>query len=420
MDSQTPIQVPSSPSDTNKRHSLSSSVLLATGTTVSSDHTASIPTLKTPELSQVAFLGSDATAGISGIPVQVLPAQISKCRVSSLSVLPAHHEREPYSVIGTTVCKIEESTKSVSCLSVIDDPSSLNLARESDLLSGEDPVPFADAVIQHGFDNILSSLYPHLSVNGSQSTCVSFAKSLPELTRDLVLDRTKLTETELQSIFPSSEVDPSISPVTKIPVDSASSHDNLINVERPCWRQSLEKLLQAFRDVKPEDQDFRDLFYRDPSCPSQGSRASPNAILAQDDIIDACSALSPMNTGSSAEELRFRGGDSAASSSESVSEDGPFTPSSIAASTMEVMGLPSLIFGVHDSSERVGLGIEDLIQVDPPKPTSPSKHRLSILTKWFSETRNTNDHGTGMDSSNSVSSSDGEGTHDLWCELDAY
>jgi hypothetical protein len=87
------------------------------------------------------------------------------------------------------------------------------------------------------------------------------------------------------------------------------------------------------------------------------------------------------------------------------------------------MDLPSSIFGVHDSSDRVGLGIRDLIQVDLPKPTSASQHRLSILTKWFSETRNTNDHGTGMDSSISVSSSGGDGTHDLWCELlesDAY
>jgi len=404
MDSQTPIQAPSSSFDANNWHSSSANVLLATGATVSSDHTASIPTLKTPELSQVAFFGSDATA-------------ISKRSVSSLAVLPAHHEREVYPVIGTTVCKSEESTKSVSCLPVIDESPSLDLAKASNLLAGEDSVP--DSVIRPKLDN---TLYSHLSVNASQSTCVSFAK-IPELTRDLVLDRTKLTETELQLIFPSSEVDPSISSVTKIPVDSAPSHDNLINVEHPGWRQSMGKLLQAFRDVKPEDQDFRDLFYRDSSCPPRGSRASPSPILAQDDVNDACSILSPTNMGSSAEELRFRDGDSATSSSESVFEDGLFTPSSIASSTIEVVDLPSSVFGVHNLSDRVGLGIRDLIQVDLPKPTSASQHRLSILTKWFSETRNTNDHGTGMDSSISVSSSGGDGTRDLWCELlelDAY
>lgn len=280
--------------------------------------------------------------GTGGIPVQAIPTQIFEYHG-----LPTHEETEAYPMTGTT-CKIEKSIPSV-CLSVID---------VDDFSFSVNPSKASVSSNLHSGDG---SCFTH-----------SVAKSNPGLNRNLELDRT--TETKM-------EVDPSISPVTKIAIGAALCDASFIKIEHLGWRRSMENAIQAFRYAKAGDQDFRDLFYRETQH------------------VDTCPTISPMKPGSS-EGSKLRIGDSATSSCESIFEDGLCTPDSVPASTMQVVDLPNSIYGIYDSSDRVGLGVRDFVQVDATK-------NLLAQHQWISldaQTRNVK----GMDCSTSASSSDGD------------
>lgn len=214
---------------------------------------------------------------------------------------------------------------------------------------------------------------------------------------------------------PQSLVQNSVAPlriVKKKPAAMRNAPENDLNAITASWEESLEKVLQAFKEVEIEDSDFHDLFYRDSSFFSRsslahGSRGSAEAVVPT----TFSSGISGRRSGDQLNE-------SYESTGKSIEEFLPtldFLSNTIAVDAREdtlVNSLPSVAAGLKGIIESTSYPAQD-IQCDPRKI---GHGRDGDLYPWMSEDRdNSEDHEEDY--------TETEGEDDQWSdhfELSAY
>lgn len=212
------------------------------------------------------------------------------------------------------------------------------------------------------------------------SSCVPSNQSPPVSTRSLSSNGTDPKEPEIDAITLDEKNDPSTrSDVQLQAVNSGSYGDDVHHLN---WRQSMEKILQAFRDTKTEDQDFGDLF----SSAFYRSIRSIGTMQRADNVLDACvtSCSSGMDMSCSSlfiEDTR----DVDIGTPDSVSENDMLsTPvlGSILEPVLELAHSSAGSFGGEPLRSGLGITHPELVHLDVSKDTSSPRDLLRMLDRW--------------------------------------
>ena len=215
------------------------------------------------------------------------------------------------------------------------------------------------------------------------SSCVLSHRSPPVSTRSLSSNGTDPKETEIDVITLDDRNDPSTrSDVQLQAVNSGSYGDDVHHLS---WRQSMEKILQAFRDTKTEDQDFRDLF----SSALYRSIRSMSTMQRADNLLCACgtscsSGMGHMDMSCSSLLVEEDPRDGDIATPDSVSENDMLLTPELGSTLEPAVELAQSPAGSFGGVLRSGLGITrlELVHLDASKDTSSPRDLLLMLDRW--------------------------------------